>query len=180
MNLIKESLYSTLSVVSPLPLSSQASERVVIAKGDSAASDHYVRSVDKHCLSNIKPTIKTPITIPDGTTISASHTGTLPLDPLISKVARTAKILPSLQSATLLSLGKLCDDGCNVSMDSQKLTLTKNNKIVMQGTRNHHDQLWDIPIQKKTVVPDNYALPTIHPQLYFSPNITTNKTPTTR
>ena len=89
---------------------------IVIAKGDSAASDHYFRLCDTNCLTNIQDMTSTPILLPDKSSISASHMGLLP-NPNLSKNGRKVKILPQLRSASLISVGKLCDDGCTVHFD---------------------------------------------------------------
>ena len=93
---------------------SKTSDKVVIAKGDSAASDHYWRKKDKHCLTNIVPHITPPILLPNKDTVTGTEKGNVPMHPLISKSASTAKILPELKSASLISIGKLCDDNCQV------------------------------------------------------------------
>lgn len=45
---------------------------IVIAKGDSGASDHYIRSEDKHYLHDVVPSISSPIMLPDKTPIKGS------------------------------------------------------------------------------------------------------------
>ena len=49
----------------------------------------------------------------------------------------------------------------------------KNNKLVLKGTRNPNDKLWDIPIQKQSITPYNYVLPPIHPAIYSKANAVT-------
>ena len=36
----------------------------------------------------------------------------------------------------------------------------------MDGSQNISDGLWDIPVSKKNITPNNYALPLAHPSLY--------------
>ena len=47
---------------------------IILEKGDSAASDHYFWLCDTSCLQNIWPATSNPITLPNQTTIHASHT----------------------------------------------------------------------------------------------------------
>ena len=57
-------------------------------------------------------------------------------------------IILSLQSSSLISLGQLCDDNCNVVVTKDHLHAIKNGRIILQGKRNLHDGIWDIPLQK--------------------------------
>ena len=141
---------------------------IVIAKGDSAASDHYFRLCDTKCLANITPMKSAPILLPDKSSITSSHMGFLPNTGLTTK-GSAVKILPELRSASLISVGKLCDDGCTVHFDEQSMHVHKNNKLIMQGTRNNQDGLYDIPIAKVNLAADNYRAPQPHPALYYKP-----------
>jgi hypothetical protein len=109
----------------------------------------------------------TPILLPDKSTISASQMGLLP-NPNLSKIGRKVKILPQLRSASLISVGKLCDDGCTVHFDNNKMNVHKNNQIIMSGIQNHEDGLYDIPIAKVHVSKNNYQPPQLHPALYYN------------
>ena len=98
--------------------------------------------------------------------IVANRKGILPLSDELSNKAKTAMILPNLRSASLISMGQLCDDGCDVHFNEHALVVMKNKKVVMRGIRNRRDNLWDIPIQKRTISPQNYALPVHRPALH--------------
>ena len=149
-------------------VTNDATTTVVNAKGDSAASDNYWRIEDSHCLSNIRTSASVPIMLPDGDFITGNTKGDVPLHPAISNKARQAKILPNLKSSSLISLGRLCDDDCKVELTKTDLIVTKNNKVVLQGVRNHVDKLWDIPIQKRVLHSNNCVIPPLHPSLYAS------------
>ena len=83
-------------------------------------------------------------------------------------------ILPGLKSASLISIGQLCDDDCDVYLNNKILLAVKDNEVIMEGKRNLNDGLWDIPIQKTTLTKFNHPLPPIHPGLYKSlPRIST-------
>ena len=135
------SLHSSI-VSSPPPLSP-----CIYSKGDSAASAHYFREQDKNCLTNVTDATSKNIILPDGSHLRATHKGFLPLSPSLSSQAREAHILPNLQSASLISIGKLCDDGCRVQFGKHSMNVFKNNDLILQGTRNIHDGLYDIPIR---------------------------------
>ena len=76
-------------------------------------------------------------------------------------------ILPGLKSASLILIGQLCDDNCDVFLNKNTLLVVKDKEVILEGTRNQADGLWDIPVQK-TSITKNYDLPPIHPGLYRS------------
>ena len=120
----------------------------VIAKADSAASDHYFRNEDRHFLGNVNSVTSRPIVLPNQTIITATSKGIIPISTELSPDGRTAKILPELKTALLISVGKLCDDGCKVMFDEKMMIARKNNKTILTGHRNERDGLYDIPIEK--------------------------------
>ena len=54
--------------------------------------------------------------------------------------------MPKLQSASLLSLGQLCDDNCTVELKKNTIKVFKNGQQLLQGQRNKNDGLWDLHI----------------------------------
>ena len=77
---------------------------------DSGASNHYLKTsvpLNKSKLTTVGPIV----TLPNGETMTASHQSSLELQQLCHAGNR-AYLFPSLQSANLLSIGQLCDDGC--------------------------------------------------------------------
>ena len=147
-NVLTSSVVSPSSTTTVLP-----SPHVILAKGDSAASDHYFRLCDSSCLQNIQPTNSNPIILPDKTTIHATHTGELPFHSSFTPSGKTAKILPQLTSASLISIGKLCDNNCWVTFDKLHMCVYKNNQEIMRGIRNPTNGLWDIPIPTRKFSP---------------------------
>ena len=107
----------------------------------------------------------TNVQLPNGKYITSSKQGELPLSKELSTTAKIATILPHLKSSSLISLGKLCDDGCNILLNRTKLYAIKNRKIILEGDRNHRDGLWDIPVQKNTINV-NVKFPTTHSGMY--------------
>lgn len=140
----------------------------VITKGDSAVTKNYWRPEDKHILYDCRPIDGQPVTIPDGSTISPTEEGDIPISPLLSPTATKAAVMLQLKSSSLISLGQLADDDCKIFLDKKQLLALKNNNIILKGWRNSIDGLWDIPVHKSTITPNNYTLPTIHPALYSS------------
>ena len=64
-------------------------------------------------------------------------------------------ILPDLKSVSLISIGQSCNDNCNVLLSKKNTYAIKQNEIILEGTRNHFDGLWDILVTKKKIIPDN-------------------------
>ena len=60
--------------------------------------------------------------------ITADWKGQLQLSDELSATTQTIMILPQLKSASLISIGQLCDDNCDVLLNKTKLIAIKNNK----------------------------------------------------
>jgi hypothetical protein len=147
-------------------VASHNKNKAIFAKADSAASDHYFRDEDRHVLKDIHSITSGPIILPNQTTIKATSSGILPISSELTPEGRTAKILPDLRTASLISVGKLCDDGCKVIFDKKMMTAKKEDKIILTGHRNHKDGLYDIPIQKTRLQEDHYVRPPRHAAIY--------------
>ena len=147
-----------------------------IAKADSGASDHYLRECDEDCLKNIQSFNGPHVTLPNNSQLQATRHGDLPFSDLLSKEAKTGVILPGLHSSSLVSLGKLCDDGCEILLNDRKMYAVKNNTVVLEGQRNPYDRLWDIPVQKNTITPCNTKHFIKHAGLYHLTGITNKET----
>ena len=99
-------------------------------------------------------------------TINYNKVGYIPLHPSISKTGRKTRILQDLNSSSLISLGQLADDGCQSHLNEDKLIVTKENEVVLTGTRICKDGLYDIPTYApynhpaaKTIIqPDNFQM----------------------
>ena len=104
------------------------------------------------------------ITMPDAGTLQEINNGTLPLPIILSPAATITTIIPGLNSSSLLSLGQLCDDGCNVLLKNDK-------EVVIQGENNRHDGLWGIiipshPNNKKSIQTNNNTTTESHANIY--------------
>ena len=103
--------------------------------------------------------------LPNSTVINDTKVGYLPLSNLLSTAAKKVRILKDLTSASLISIGQLADDGCTTTIDPNHLTVKKNGKVILTGTRNTDDNLYDIPIfqdhpnPKTNITPDNFVMP---------------------
>jgi hypothetical protein len=82
-----------------------------MAIADTGASGHYIRPQDPH---NKNGTTQTTITVglPNGDTLQSNDTGCELAIPQLPPDARQAHLLPGLTHSSLVSIGKLCDEGC--------------------------------------------------------------------
>ena len=79
--------------------------------------------------------------------------------------------MPQLKSSSSISLGQLCDDGCNVLLNKKDLKVFKDTKLILKGCRNLSDGLWDIPIVALAIHPG------LHKRTSTSPLIPAAKSP---
>ena len=73
--------------------------------------------------------------------------------PDLPSAARHVHILPDLQHHTLISIGQLCDAGCDVTFDATTVTVVYNNNVVLTGIRTPATRLW----QMRQVTPSEQA-----------------------
>ena len=144
-NKINECYYSSAVLPPKIPKSyADVVKNSVTAKLDSGASKTYIKPTDASILTNLHNITNGPkVHFPNGNTTTAKQQGNIPLKSL-SSPATDALVLPGLTSANLISVGQLCDDGCEVRFNKEAATILKNNKIITTGIRNLRDGLWDI------------------------------------
>jgi hypothetical protein len=100
---------------------------------DSGATGHFFKISNN--LLGLNPTTNgIAVSLPDGALIRSSHTGTLPVPGLPLSACR-AHVFQSLQSHSLLSIGQLCDHGCKAVFTHSKVTITRNDLVMLTGTR---------------------------------------------
>ena len=126
-------------------------DEAIIVKGDSAASHHYWQEEDKTVLLDKKASPGPSVLLLNSESMLSTSTGIIPLSKKLSTTASTAMILPGLKSASLISIGQLCDDNYDVFLNKKNLLAVKNKEIILEGTWNYTDGLWDIPVQKTTL-----------------------------
>ena len=125
-----------------------------VAKANSGASKHYFRKQDAKFLSKVIKSIGPPVTLPDNNTITPQHVGHQNI-PLLSPKATKTYVFDELKSSSLISLGQLCDDDCDVHLNKHNISVIKNGTTVLKGYRNHKDGLWDIDLSSTTHAPEN-------------------------
>ena len=125
-------LHNKLPVVPPSNL--VGNNNIVTCKLDSGATKTYIRQQDKDIVNNIRKDWRNrSVIMPNNKSEQIQEIGTLNTRAELSHKAKEASIVPGLTSASLLSVGVLCDDGCRVMFDSKKVNVLKNNKTILQG-----------------------------------------------
>ena len=112
---------------------------------------HKKYLIDQKVLTN-DPEAK----LPDNTKIRVPRQGTLPLHQVL---LTAAFIYPCLQNESLLSIGQLCDEGCIIAIfNKTNLSVLKENKVTLKGTKNLTDELWDVQVKRKSIQVINYTI----------------------
>ena len=144
---------------------------------DSGASGHYLTL----CFNTENKWVaKNPISVklPNGTIIQNTHECYLPI-PNLPKEAILARIFPQLHSASLLSIGQLCDAGCEATMNERRLNVYLNNELILTGPRNKENKMWEVTF-KDTLHPNMPSYVSLHPNMPSSVcKIVTNTTSNT-
>ena len=95
---------------------------------DSGATATFVTRADAVHLHRSLPITNCPTVLSaNGAVMRPTHSGVLPLSPLLSDKAQSAFVLDDLRTGTLVSLSQLCDDDCIaifhvLTLNSLKLT----------------------------------------------------------
>ena len=130
-------------------------------------------------LRNVTSEKGQPVTLPNGEQIEPTKVGYLSISSDLKRETQKAIVLPKLKSASLISLGRLCDDDCDILLNKHKMEVTKNGKYVCTGYRNVHDGLWDVPLythpNPKTTIRIQCKQPKIHSIYSRLPKHTTDK-----
>ena len=134
--------------------------KIVFAKGDSAATGHFFKLSDADVLRNLKEDRGITVILPDDDVIESSHSAQLPTKFSLDQSATQTAILPKLSSSSLISLPQLCDNNCECLLTPNSLHVVRGGNFILdpqqQGTqvlygiRNPSDRLWDIPIPQHT------------------------------
>ena len=75
--------------------------------------------------------------------------GHLPLS--LPHYATKTHVFPDLQNASLLSVGQLCDYGCQAVLNKNSLRVLNSNKNILTGEHNNSYGLWDTPLTPTTL-----------------------------
>ena len=127
------------------------SEHTVICKADSGATRNYFTENESYVLNDQQVIENGPkVGLPNGATLVSYLRGNIPFNKILTSEAMQAHVFKGLTNSSLISIGQLCDDGCVAVFDKKMLHVFKKGDVVLTGTRNSYDGLWDITITKNT------------------------------
>ena len=113
---------------------------------------------DKNILHKILQGFRPTVYLPNKESITSTESGHLPI-PHISPTSTKAHILPGLKSASLISLGQLCNNDCIIHLTKKTLHVFKHKKLILTGYRNLNDGLWDVPLPQPSPLPSSPTPP---------------------
>ena len=97
-------------------------------------------------ITNITPAINPlSVKLPDGACVSSTHTCTLTL-PQLPTWVREGHIIPGLASHSLMSVVKLCNAGCEVTLTDIDCQIKHLGRIVLRGSKFTRKGLWMIKL----------------------------------
>ena len=113
-----------------LPVDTSSHTNLIV---DTGASHHFLQHSDLiHCTLPLTNIQKTPqgirVLLPNKATMTSTHTASLQI-PGLDNNALLAHMLSHLASGSLLSVGQLCDSGCTVTFNKNKLNIYHKGKI---------------------------------------------------
>jgi hypothetical protein len=124
----------------------EQTNNTTMAIADTGASGHYIRPQDPHTTNGNTQTTIT-VGLPNGDTLQSNNTGFALDIPQLPQEARQAHLLPGLTHSSLVSIGKLCDEGCEATFDKNKVVVSKDDTTVLTGTRDTRTGLWRFPMR---------------------------------
>lgn len=132
---------------------------VINVKLDSGVTRHYFKEEHKHILDKLKHLIQGPVAqLLDNSRIRATYEGILNLHPSLSRQAQKVLIYPALKSESLLRGCQLANDGCDIHFSGNLAQISKNNKRILQGSKNLNDRLYDIQLPQSPAHKMNYII----------------------
>ena len=103
---------------------------------DSGSFGHYLNPGDAKYLTRIEEDVSVTVSMPNDMTMTSSLSGDLILN-TIPMEARKAHVFNEITSWSLLSLGVLCDAGCEATLTKNKLIVKMFDEVVLNGYRDH-------------------------------------------
>jgi hypothetical protein len=114
---------------------------------DSGCTSNFL-SATAPCSGKQAAHVPLNVNMHNGTTVQSSHTCDLLLTNFPPQ-ARKEHILPGLLHNSLISVGQLCNNGCSITFTQEKVTVSKNGKCVMYGSRDPRSRLWRVDLKHK-------------------------------
>ena len=134
------------------------------AYADTGASDNYVTTKAPLINKKINPHhIK--IGLPNGQPLQSTHIGNIQLN--VPHDARQTHVIPGLKH-NLVSIGKLCDEGCGAWFEKDKVTIyNAEGKELLHGPQDHATKLWKLNIGETEMCNNIHQLKNVQNMVQF-------------
>jgi len=87
---------------------------------------------------------------PNGAVMYSTHTAEINV-PSLPRSARVCHIVPGLRLYSLISIGQLCDAGCEVLFLTASVSIGFQNTVIMQGARARDTGLWHLDLTRPSL-----------------------------
>ena len=144
------------NVIESTALSSVGPPALSMLVADSGATSHFV-TIKAPIINRTRTTKPLAITTANGAVIYSSHTAELNL-PNLPLTARICHVVPHLGDFSLISVGQLCDAGCDVTFTREKMEVRLEKTVIMQGRRARDTGLWHIDLNHHDGPPKRSAV----------------------
>ena len=133
---------------------------------DSGATSHFLLTTAP--TTNKKAALNPlHVTMPDGDQVQSTHTCDLDI-PQLPANARDGHIVPGLAAHSLLSIVKLCNAGCDVTLSKIKCEVKYRGRLVMRGSKCTRTGLWFVNIDR------NRQIANLAPKISGTANLAIN------
>jgi hypothetical protein len=123
---------------------------------DTGSTGHFL-AINTTGLLNTRPTTSSvTVRFAGDTTMSSTHMADLDL-PSLPPAACVAHLFPALKGQSLLSVGQLCDAGCDAHFTATTVTIDHQGTTVLTGHRDPASRLWIVGTTEPTA-PDHALL----------------------
>jgi hypothetical protein len=115
---------------------------------DSGCTGHFLL-VNAPYLNKVKSQNPLTVRLPGGATMESTHSAALDI-PELNKSASIAHVFPVMTNHSLLSVGKLCNEGYTVTFRIDSVTIHNSRGIqILKGARDLDTGIWRINLRKE-------------------------------
>jgi hypothetical protein len=115
---------------------------------DSGCTGHFLL-VNAPCLNKVKSQNPLTVRLLNSATMESSHTAVLDIREL-NKTASIAHVFPAMENHSLLSFGKLCNEGYTVTFRNALVAIFNSQELqILKGARDSDTGLWRINLRKE-------------------------------
>ena len=120
------------------------------------ATQNCIR-VQNWCTNKVQLSYLPQVLLPDVSVMQGTHRVELHLNPLLSTRAKTAHILPHLQSRALISIVRLFYDCCTTTFTAKDMKLVKQGKLLLWRHQKGGVGTWQVKISNNTPPPQPHT-----------------------